>query len=229
MTFTSKKFSAQRLVLKIHTDRLRRAKWKLTLPLAEARKNDELIALSDSTILRFIDELNGVTDMDERALDIRKKIRAIRKLDDCTVNRAKIRRLYEALDEVQYKPDYLCLVIDKNKDYWRACKGFYVNDIKYVRLLGTNGGVKMSTIVFVSERLAGELRRRIENGRDMTVPLVPAKLEAYKALVCSGSHPVSMPKGIAVVDDCITHFTEDVINVTDEGDGEPIMEFEAGA
>ena len=40
--------------------------------------------------------------------------------------------------------------------------------MQYVRLLGTNGGVKNETIVFISERHAEEIRRRIDNGRDLT-------------------------------------------------------------
>ena len=119
----------------------------------------------------------------------------------------------------------MCLVIDKNKDYYRACKGFSINGVKYHRLLGTNGGIKNSTIVFVSERLYHELSRRIENDRDTTMELVTAKLEAYKALSCSASVPVSFPKGILVVDDAETDFYSDIINLTDECDGEPIMEY----
>nr|WP_243269040.1 hypothetical protein [Intestinimonas butyriciproducens] len=120
----------------------------------------------------------------------------------------------------------MCLVIDKDKDYWRARKGFKINGIKYVRLLGTNGGIKNSTIVFVSERLAPELRRRIDNGRKMDKELVPAKLEAYQALVCSASTPVPMPNGIAVVNDCVTHFKADVININDEKICDPVMELQ---
>lgn len=89
------------------------------------------------------------------------------------------------MDSIQYKPDYLCLIIDKEKDYHRACAGFSINGISYKRLLGTNGGIKNSTIVFVSERLHDEIDRRIENGRNKDLPLVPAKLEAYRALACS--------------------------------------------
>lgn len=118
----------------------------------------------------------------------------------------------------------MCLVIDKNKDYYRACKGFTINGIKYKRLLGTNGGIKNSTIVFVNEQLADELKRRIENGRDPTKELVAAKLEAYKALTCSASTPVSFPKGVLVVNDCETKFLSDIIYLTDETDGEPIIE-----
>lgn len=225
MIIISKQLACQRLIFKIHSARLRKARWNLTLPIREARKNDEIISLSDSQILRFIDRLNGVEGTDESARLIQREIRATRKEPGSLQNRRKIKKLYERLDEVQFKPDYMCLIIDKEKDYWRACRGFTINDIRYVRLLGTNGGVKSSTIVFVSEQLAPELRRLIDNGRNKEKELVPAKLEAYQALVCSGSTPVSMPRGIAVVDDCMTHFTSDIIHLNDEADGEPVMQF----
>lgn len=185
-----------------------------------------MISLSDSQMLRFIDELNGIENCDFTAKNIKNDIKMLRKEPNSLQNRRKIKKLYERLDEIQYKPDYMCLVIDKEKDYWRAKKGFKINGIKYVRLLGTNGGIKNSTIVFVSERLAPELRRRIDNGRNMEKELVPAKLEAYQALVCSGSIPVPMPDGIAVVNDCITHFKADVVNINDEQPGEPVMELQ---
>lgn len=179
-------------------------------------------------MLRFIDKLNGIENGDEVARNIKNEIKMLRKQPNSLQNRKKIKRLYEELDEIQYKPDYMCLIIDKEKDYWRACKGFKINGVEYARLLGTNGGIKNSTIVFVSKRLAPELWRLIDNGRDKSKELVPAKLEAYQALVCSGSIPVSMPRGIAVVDDCVTHFKSDVVNIED-ADGEPRMWFEEGA
>lgn len=120
----------------------------------------------------------------------------------------------------------MCLIIDKIEHYDKACKdGFYINGIHYERLLGTNGGVKNSTIVFVSSRVAPELKRRLENGRDLSKPLVPAKFESYKALSCSGSTPVSLPHGICVVPDCVTHFKSNVIYINDETSDEPIMEY----
>lgn len=221
----AKQLTAQKYILKINTSRLRRAKWDLTLPLSEARRNDELISLNDSQMLRWIDELNGVGDVESRVRYIRSQIRATKKLDNSAQNKRQIRSLYDELDSLQFKPDYLHLVIDKDKDLHRACKGFKVNGIRYTRLLGTNGGVKESTIVFVSERLVHELRERIDNGRDTTVPQIPAKLEAYRALTCSGSIPVSMPKGILVIPDCETRFREDIIMLNDGDCDEPKMEY----
>lgn len=225
MFVISKQLTCQKYIYKIHSSRLRKEGWKLTLPINEARKNDEVISLADSQVLRWIDELNGIVDADSQAREIKQQIKKIRREPNSIQNRKEIKRLYDDLDKIQYKPDYMCLIIDKVKDYYRACKGFSINGITYKRLLATNGGVKSSTIVFVSERLADELRRRIENDRDPNKELVTAKLEAYKALTCSASTPVSMPHGIAIVNDCETKFLSDIVYLTDENDGEPEMEF----
>lgn len=224
MICISKQLVCQRYIYKIHSSRLRKEKWKLTLPIEEARRNDEVIALADSLMLRWIDELNGITDADEKAKEIKLQIELLRKEKNNIQNKRKIRELYSDLDKLQLKPDYMYLIIDKEKDYHRACKGFSINGIKYKRLLGTNSGIKNSTIVFVSERLADELKRRVENDRDPNAKLVTAKLEAYKALTCSASTPVSFPKGILIVDDAETEFYDDTIYLTDEGDGEPVMQ-----
>ena len=220
----SKQLVCQKYIYKIHSSRLRKNKWNLTLPIVEARRNDELIALADSQMLRWIDELNNITDADETAKEIKGKIRAIRKESVTSATKREIKNLYTQLDELQFKPDYMCLIIDKDKDYYRACRGFKINGIKYKRLLGTNGGIKNSTIVFVSERLYPELSRRVENDRDASKPLVTAKLEAYKALTCSASTPVSTPRGVLVVNDVETEFVSDIIFLSDEREGEPLME-----
>ena len=224
MIFIGKQLACQKFIYKIHSSRLRAERWKLTLPIDEARRNEEVISLADSQMLRWIDELNGITDAEDRARDIKRQIRQIRKEENSGQNKKRIRQLYKELDEIQFKPDYMCLIIDRKKDYIRACKGFSINGIRYKRLLGTNGGIKNSTIVFVSERLCGELRRRVENDRNKLMPIVTAKLEAYKALACSASIPVSMPNGILVVNDAETEFVSDIIYLDDDVDGEPEME-----
>ncbi len=219
----ARQMTCQRYIYKVHSSRLRKGKWELILPLSEARKNDELISLADSQILRWLDELNGVVEADAQARSIRQEIRKQRKEPSSIQGRRRLKQLYEQLDEIQFKPDYLCVVMDKEKDFQRACKGFSVNGMRYVRLVGTNGGVKEKTIVFVGERHAEELRRRIDNDRVRTKELVPAKLEAYRALTCSASTPVSMPRGILVVEDCQVQFMADTIYLDDETEREPVM------
>lgn len=188
-----------------------------------------MISLASSQVLRWLDELNGITDADAKARDIKAEIRRLKHEQNTAQTRREIKQLYAKLDALQFKPDYMCLIIDKEKDYYRACKGFSINGISYKRLLGTNGGIKNSTIVFISERHIDEIRRRIDNGRNMNKELVPAKLEAYKALTCSASIPVSMPNGILVVNDVETEYIADTIYLNDECEGEPEMADRPGA
>ena len=222
----SKHLTSQRYVFKIHSSRLRRAKWNLQLTINQARENKELIALSESQMMRFIDELNGITNPELHISDIKSQIKKLKFEKNLAVSRPKIKKLYAELDKYQFKKDYVCVVIDKNKDYQTIYKnGFKINGITYRRLLGTTGGVKNNTIVFVNEKLLPELKKRINNGRDLTKQFTPAKLEAYNALVCSSSTPVSMPHGVIVVHDCITHFKSDVIELDDTGLDQPSMKY----
>lgn len=219
----SRQNTFQRYVFKLHSTRLRKERWKLTLSLDEAMKNGELIPLADSTALRFIDQLNGVKDCDGQVRQIKSQIRRLRlaKVPD----KAALRRLYTQLYALLFKPDYLCFIADTEGDYDRAYeKGFTVNGIPYVRLLATTGGVKSKTIIFTSARLRPQLKARMDNGRNMALPQVPAKYGAYEALISSSSVPVSDPR-IIVVKDCMTHFTEDILKLDDSGGGEPEITF----
>ena len=62
--------------------------------------------------------------------------------------------------------------------------------------------------------------------RDLEKKLVAGKFEAYKALTCSASVPVSLPKSVLVVDDIINVINEDVIFLDDSKTEEPVMTFE---
>lgn len=221
----AKQQKLQKYCFKLHTSYLSKNNWNLNLSLKEARKStNTIVTVNDSQVLRWIEELNGTQDVDARAKEIRERINYLKSKNG---NKREIASLYDKLYELQFQKDYLLLIIDKKSDYDRANKGFTVNGIEYRRLLGTAGGIKQSTIVYVSKHLYPEIKKRIDNGRNMTIPLVPAKLEAYQALACSGSIPVSWPNGIIVVPDCMTTFTADVISIDDNDTSleEPKMEF----
>lgn len=219
----AKQQAPHRYIYKLHSGRLRNAKWNLTLSISDARRNDEMIALNDSRMVRWIDELKGVAGLAEEVAFTKRKIKTLRKEPSTAQTKRSIKTLYGELDRIQFIPEYLHLIVDKPSDYHRACKGFKINGMNYLRLLGTSGGIKNSTIVFVCDKYVDELRKRIDNGRNHEVEQIPAKFEAYRALTCSGSIPVSMPKGILIVPDCETRFFEDVVMLNDEGTEEPVM------
>lgn len=52
---------------------MKKAGWSLSLTLAGARRNGELVALADSTLLRFMQELQGVANRAERIYTLKTK------------------------------------------------------------------------------------------------------------------------------------------------------------
>lgn len=121
--------------------------------------------------------------------------------------------------------DYvLTVVFDSKTDFKRACRGFKINDKEYLRLVGTTNQVKKNGVLFVRKDLHTVITDRIDNGRDKTKPLVPAKFEAYRSLVASQSFPVSMPKGVIVVKDIETVFKDEVYYVDGSKGGRPTCE-----
>jgi hypothetical protein len=219
-TLTSRKLAkhqkAQRYVLKVDTNRLKSSHWNLTVTFEEAQEREEIISLADSTTLRFIDDINHV-DVQSRELELkslRERLRAIKRDGNSTQSRAEVREIYRRINELSYVKDYMCLVANNKTDYRRAVKGFYVNGVKYVRLLGTAGQLKKSTVVFVSESIHDELLKRLENGRNPESTFIPSKYNAYLSLACSSSIPVSKPR-VIVVNDCLVNFRDKYISVSD--------------
>lgn len=225
----AKQQKIQQYCLKLHSAFLAKYNWNLILPIEQARQTPGVVvSLADSQILTWINEINQTENYDAIARDIKKEIKFLKKQKNTAETKKKIKELYQELYKVQFKEDYVCVIMDKKSDYDRANQGFTINGVEYKRLLTTTNGVKTSTVVYTSVSLRDELKKRIENGRNKEVKLVPAKLGAYEALCSSASIPVSWPKGVIVVKDAYTHFKADLINIDDsDTTKEPIVTFAA--
>ena len=204
-----------RYLLKVSSTSLAKAGWNLTLTRNEALKNNELVSLASSTVLRMIDKINGedFREKEERIKQLKQEIGLLKNLKNDAKTRAKMIEKQTEFNKLVFMEDYLCVVIDSKKHYDRANKGFIVNGVDYVRLLATSAGVKKNTIVYVSKKCKDTLTQWLNAERDETVKFVPAKLEAYISLACSASIPVSNPNGVLVVHDIETKFKDDVILV----------------
>ena len=232
----------QTFVLKINTGYLSKHNWNLTLKLNEIRKQSQLVvSLGSSQVLRWMPALTGQPDMDIKASEIKREIKALKSLGNSPANKKNISKKYDELYRLQFQQNYMMLVMDSPKDYRYACKhGFTITidygdeqqTVKYKRFLGTAGSIKKSTIMFVNENIHAELMRRINNGRyegprdgedtaqsngmALNYKFIPAKLNAYFALACSASIPVTWPR-IIVINDLYTKFTDTVKLVSDIG------------
>lgn len=239
----------QTFVLKVNSGYLSKNNWHLTLKLNEVRRRSQLIvSLGSSQVLRWMPELTGEPDADTEASKIKQEIKYLKKQDNSLENKIKISQKYDELYELQFQQHYMMVVMDSPKDYRYICdNGFkitidYGNKIKtveYKRFLGTAGSIKKNTIMFVDKNIHGRLMDKINNGRyeepkteedrrffekngeivELNYKFIPAKLNAYFALACSASIPVTWPR-IIVVDDLYTKFVDKVKLVTDTGNDE---------
>lgn len=232
-------------VLKIHSGYLSKHGWHLDLKLNEIRKQPQMVvSLGSSQVLRWLTKLQERENDDIDASKLKEDIKKIKKLENSYENKQKICKLYNELYEKQFQQDYLMLIMDSTKDYKYACQnkfsitidyGERQETVTYVRLLGTAGSIKKSTIIFINENRHDEIMRRINNGRytgpkdgesvkihngiELGYKFIPAKLSAYFALQCSASISVPWPK-IIVVNDAEVKFTDKVRIVKDSGNEE---------
>lgn len=130
--------------------------------------------------------------------------------------------------DIDFSDYIVSVVVNKKTHFGRLCskKGFFLNGKHFRRFVGTTGGLKNNTVLFVNTEILDELNRKCECERDKTVPLVPAKYEAYKALTCSASQPICDPDGILVVSDTFTKYHDSVIRIdnTDPDTTQPKLE-----
>lgn len=91
----SKQLTSQRFILKVHSSRLRRSDWNIQLTIDEARANNELIALSDNQILRFIDDLNGVINPEITISFIKNRIKKLKSNPNIRQTQNEIKNLYK--------------------------------------------------------------------------------------------------------------------------------------
>ena len=219
----------QRKIFKINSQMIVKAKLDLELSYPAAVKARQVITLADSQVIRWIDELKGVDRIKNKEIynNALIEIKALKREKDCAKNKRRIKELYELIDNIQFVPEYLAVIMDKPEHMNKFANGFKLNGQTYYRLVGTPNGVKKSTVIY--SPIKSELNRRMENCRDVRVPIVPAKFEAYKALCCSASIPVTNTHRVLVVDDVETKFVEDFIELRDgDNGGEPVMEYKTG-
>lgn len=204
-----------RYIWKISSKRLASANWDMELSRNEALKYNEIVALASSTVLRMLDLANGedFREKEERIKNLKQEVNLLKTLKSTPKIREQLQEKLTEFNNLVFMKDYMCLVVENNKHYDKAIKGFKINGVEYVRLLATSAGVKKNTIVFVNKEHKEKLYKWLNGERNPEMKFVPAKLEAYISLACSASYPVSNPNGVLVVHDIETKFKDDVILV----------------
>jgi hypothetical protein len=184
--------------MKFTSARLKDSNYKLNITLDQARKNNELIRLGDNQILRTLRKvINKPFLPDQLSNLIKEKKKFFREGND----KNHLFEIMKQIDDILFVPQIISVHID-NKAHLRNIynKGLFINGQSYSRLWAGAGNLRRNIINMIRSDLKDQMQQVLDNGRNMDIPLVPAKHGAYFALFGSSSMEVSFPN-ICIVKD----------------------------
>lgn len=113
----------------------------------------------------------------------------------------RLKQIRDKIYRTMYIPDYVTVVMEHKSHYDHIFEhGFEINGNRYVRLSCSAGQARLNTVVFCCEDIAGEVKRRLNNDRDLSKKIAPSKFNAYFGLAGSATHRVSEPRFVVVKD-----------------------------
>ena len=187
--------------VKLDSGLLKENKYNLNLSFYECLKSNLIISLADSQMLRSIRDITGKKIDREQLEEWWQERDSLKKKKNSKANRQKIKELQDKIYDMMYIPEYITVVMESIKDYERIFKkGFYFNGKLYKRMSCSASQARVSTVVFVEDSIREELRRRLDNGRDLNKPLASSKYNAYFGLYSSATKEVSKPRFCIIPD-----------------------------
>lgn len=187
--------------VKLTSSLLKEYKYDLNISFENCLRSGLIVSLADSQMLLSIRDITGQV-VDREILESWYSERdTIKKRKNTKDNRNRLKELQNNIYNMMYIPEYITVVMENTKDYERMFKkGFKFNGKTYRRFSCSASQARVSTIVFVDETIKDELKRRLDNGRDLNKPLAPSKYNAYFGLYSSATKKVTWPRFCIVSD-----------------------------
>lgn len=189
-------------IYKFESKFLDQNKYNINLSFKQAKDGDQIIAVSDSQMLR------SIRDIQQRYIDryklelLFKKRDDIKKLPSSKTNASLIREINKQINMMMFVPEYVSVIITRPSHYKKLFyNGLTINGKKYIRFSCSASQARVNTIIMVQQDISDELYRRLNNGRH-DKKLNPSKFNAYFGLSSSATISVSTPR-VCVVSDCL--------------------------
>ena len=187
--------------MKFKSGRLKKFEHNIDITFDEAKITKELVAISDNQFLRSIRDIRNANIDYEKLEEAFTERDSLRRKKHSVENKAEIQRLQNIIRDYLFVPDYITVEIEHPKHYeYIYLNGLIVNGKPYKRLSCSTGQARGSTVVLCNIEIIDELKRRINNGRDESIPITPSKFNAYFGLAGSSTFIVSEPKFIVIKD-----------------------------
>lgn len=190
-------------IYKFDSKRLRNCNYELNLSLEEARKNNEVVRLGDSEELRALRRIKGIEFNQNELNKLLKDRKKIKNKPDSKTNREILEKINDEIDRILFVPELINISFTDVRHYKTIVEsgGLTLNGKKYVRLLAGAGMTRRATVQFCSVEYINQLRKFLNNDRDLNYKINPSKFNAYFALAASATIPVSIPS-FCVIPDC---------------------------
>src|SRR5258706_5429147 len=189
----------------MESSRLKETNYKISnLTLEQARLNGEVVALSNSQIIRTIQKIKNKNFSQYEIDSLLEEKKKVSHRKNKKENRLRLLEINKKIDAILYLPEIISVSFDDKRHFYNIIEknGFTVNGINYVPFLASAGMIRRDTYLFIDESLKGEVHEIFNNKRNQDIEIVPAKFSAYYSLFSSSTIPVTFPK-IAVVPDLI--------------------------
>lgn len=187
--------------MKFHSSALKKHNYNIDLTFNQGKSTNTIIALADNQILRTIRDIRN-QDFDKELIESLYKERDLLKKEENNIkNIKKIIKIQEQINHLLYIPDYITVVMDNLSHYkYIYQNGIIINGNLYKRLSCSASQARVSTVVLCNTEIIDEVKKRLNNNRDLTKKLSPSKYNAYFGLYSSATKVVSEPKFIVVKD-----------------------------
>lgn len=163
-----KRIGEKKYIFKIASNKILRSKKNLKISVASANKNLELIGITNSNLLNYIDFLNNINtqESDKKIKLLKEEKKMLQKSfkNNNTINKNRIKKIYDEIESLNFKKDILFVEFSKKSDFKRL-KKFIVNEITFVRLLGTPNQLKNKTVCYINKEIYSKIEDFLNCGR----------------------------------------------------------------
>jgi hypothetical protein len=191
-------------ILKISSDRIRENNYNLDVSYNQAVLNQEVVHLSDSQLIRTINNLKKSKYSQSYLDELLSKRKQLSRKKNTKENRSLLTSINIDIQNILYVPEIVSIFFSNKKHAKNiVSKGFVLNGNKYSAFMASSGMIRRNTMLFVDDKYLSQLEAIFNNGRNLNKEMVEVKFGVYYSLYSSSSLEVSFPR-IAVVPDRIT-------------------------
>lgn len=190
-------------VYKIPSNKIKKLE---TYSFKDASRDGCVVSIGDNLVFAKIREYYGETGdhitLYNKVQDIRKEMKAIKKMPTSQENIDKIKGLQHQLDNMLFIDDIVNIKVMTKKEYREIARtGFNLNGKHYVRFMVGSGQMRRNTVSFINEELYNYMQEHLMCGLDKKIKNINlAKLSAYFALSFSSVLWVREPKVCVIKD-----------------------------